>query len=82
MRTTKFWFFAIVGVGGIGKTTLAKKIFNHDLIQQEFTKKIWLSVNKDFNETELLRRAVIEAGVITNLLEILEARLSEPLRKP
>jgi len=61
-ENNKILVFAIVGVGGIGKTTLAKKIFNHDLIQQEFTKKIWLSVNKDFNETELLRRAVIEAG--------------------
>ncbi|XP_039824770.1 putative disease resistance protein At1g50180 [Panicum virgatum] len=46
--------FAVVGVGGIGKTTLAKKIFNHDIIQQEFAKKIWLSVNQDVNETELL----------------------------
>ena len=54
--------FAIVGVGGIGKTTLAKKIFNHDIIQQEFAKKIWLSVNHDFSETDLLRRAIIEAG--------------------
>ncbi|KAG2555996.1 hypothetical protein PVAP13_8NG042602 [Panicum virgatum] len=61
-ENNKILVFAIVGVGGIGKTTLAKKIFNHDVIQQEFTKKIWLSVNKDFSETELLRRAVIEAG--------------------
>ncbi|XP_062197801.1 putative disease resistance protein RGA1 [Phragmites australis] len=58
----KIMVFAIVGVGGIGKTTLAQKIFNNDIIQQEFTKKIWLSVNQDFNEAELLRRAIIEVG--------------------
>ncbi|CAL4956886.1 unnamed protein product [Urochloa decumbens] len=53
--------FAIVGVGGIGKTTLAQKIFNDNTIQHEFTKKMWLSVNQNFNESELLRRAIIEA---------------------
>ncbi|CAL4982313.1 unnamed protein product [Urochloa decumbens] len=53
---------AIVGVGGIGKTTLAKKIFNNDIIQQQFTKKIWLSVNKSYNGTEILKRAIAEAG--------------------
>jgi len=58
----KIMVFAIVGVGGIGKTTLAQKIFNHDIIQREFGKKIWLSVNQDFSETRLLRRAIIEAG--------------------
>ncbi|CAL4982304.1 unnamed protein product [Urochloa decumbens] len=58
----KIMVFAIVGVGGIGKTTLAQKIYNHDIIQQEFPKRIWLSVNKDFSQTELLRRAIIEAG--------------------
>ncbi|XP_062183251.1 putative disease resistance protein RGA3 isoform X2 [Phragmites australis] len=58
----KIMVFAIVGVGGIGKTTLAKKIFNDDIIQQEFTKKIWLSVNKHFDENKLLRTAIIESG--------------------
>ncbi|KAG2556043.1 hypothetical protein PVAP13_8NG064602 [Panicum virgatum] len=61
-ENNKILVFAIVGVGGIGNTTLAKKIFNHEIIQQEFTKKIWLSVNRDFSEIELLRRAIIEAG--------------------
>jgi len=60
-ENNKILVFAIVGAGGIGKTTLAKKVFNNEIIQQEFTKKIWLSVNRDFSEIEL-RRAIIEAG--------------------
>ncbi|KAM3215645.1 hypothetical protein ACQJBY_067590 [Aegilops geniculata] len=52
---------AIVGVGGIGKTTLAQKVFNDEAIQGEFSKKIWLSINQNFSEVELLRRAVVGA---------------------
>ncbi|OEL22119.1 putative disease resistance protein RGA4 [Dichanthelium oligosanthes] len=57
----KIMVFAIVGVGGIGKTTLAKKIINNEVIEQEFTKKIWLSVNQEFSDVELLRRTIIAA---------------------
>uniref|UniRef100_A0ACD5TS89 Uncharacterized protein n=1 Tax=Avena sativa TaxID=4498 RepID=A0ACD5TS89_AVESA len=52
---------AIVGVGGIGKTTLAQKVFNDEAIQGDFSKKIWLSVNRNFSDAELLRRVIIEA---------------------
>jgi hypothetical protein len=53
---------AIVGVGGIGKTTLAQKVFNDEAVQGNFSKKIWLSVNQNLSDVELLRRAIIEVG--------------------
>lgn len=53
---------AVVGVGGIGKTTLAREIFNHEAIKDSFDKRIWLSVNQNFDNTELLRTAITLAG--------------------
>ncbi|VAH96196.1 unnamed protein product [Triticum turgidum subsp. durum] len=57
-----FMVVAIVGVGRIGKTTLSKKVFNDDSIKGKFTKKIWLSITKDFNDVELLNKAIIAVG--------------------
>jgi hypothetical protein len=53
--------FAIVGVGGIGKTTLAKKVFNDEAIELGFNTKIWLSITKEFSEAELLKTAIMAA---------------------
>lgn len=49
---------ALVGVGGIGKTTLAQMIFNNETINDKFDIKIWLSINKEFDEAELLKTAI------------------------
>lgn len=54
---------AVVGVGGIGKTTLAREIFNHDAIKDSFDKiRIWLSINQNFDNAQLLRAAITLAG--------------------
>jgi hypothetical protein len=57
-ETGSIMVVTIVGVGGIGKTTLAKNIFNNEAIQRNFVKKIWLSITQEFTEVELLRTAI------------------------
>ena len=53
---------SIVGTGGMGKTTLAQKIFNDTSVQKHFKVKIWLSITQHFDEVEMLRTAIKHAG--------------------
>ncbi|KAK1282363.1 putative disease resistance protein RGA1 [Acorus calamus] len=51
--------FAIVGMGGIGKTTLAQKVFNKCT---EVGEKIWVCVSQNFNEIDILKQIIRSAG--------------------
>uniref|UniRef100_A0A8R7PYM5 Disease resistance protein RGA3 n=1 Tax=Triticum urartu TaxID=4572 RepID=A0A8R7PYM5_TRIUA len=61
-KTGRHMVVAIIGVGGIGKTTLGKKVFNDEAIKGKFTKKIWLSITQDFTDVELLSTTITAAG--------------------
>nr|AGT37269.1 RPP7 [Arabidopsis thaliana]AGT37271.1 RPP7 [Arabidopsis thaliana] len=39
---------SITGMGGLGKTTLARQVFNHDMVTKKFDKLAWVSVSQDF----------------------------------
>ncbi|KAL0914326.1 hypothetical protein M5K25_014665 [Dendrobium thyrsiflorum] len=54
--------YAIVGMRGIGKTTLAKLVFDDHIIATRFQVNVWVSVSQNFNETDILRNIITSAG--------------------
>nr|XP_023929275.1 putative disease resistance protein RGA3 [Quercus suber] len=38
----------------VGKTTLAKLVYNHELVQRNFDKTIWICVSNDFDDKKIL----------------------------
>ncbi|WVZ10605.1 hypothetical protein V8G54_015135 [Vigna mungo] len=74
--------FLIVGMGGLGKTTLAKQVFNDHRVCKHFDLTIWVCVSDDFNTMTILQ-SIIECitGQNPNLnsLEAMRKKVEEVL---
>ena len=53
----------IVGIGGLGKTTLAKTVFNDKSLDESFPLKMWVCVSNDFELQHLLVKILNSASV-------------------
>ncbi|XP_022847365.1 probable disease resistance protein RXW24L isoform X3 [Olea europaea var. sylvestris] len=44
----------VTGMGGIGKTTLARNVYNHPHIEHHFDNRAWVSISQEYREREVL----------------------------
>ncbi|KAL5546734.1 hypothetical protein UlMin_006421 [Ulmus minor] len=46
---------SLVGEGGIGKTTLAKKVYDDDVVKDYFESRAWITVSRPYNLKKVLK---------------------------
>ncbi|KAK4437298.1 putative late blight resistance proteinR1B-16 [Sesamum alatum] len=50
----------VVGMGGIGKTTLAQNAFNHPYIVNRFDIRIWFTISQQYSVREILQKYLFD----------------------
>ncbi|XP_020092127.1 putative disease resistance protein RGA3 [Ananas comosus] len=56
-----FGVLPIVGTAGVGKTTLAQLIYNHEFVKREFPTRMWVYVSDKFNVRKLTVKMIHSA---------------------
>ncbi|KAI6673877.1 hypothetical protein NL676_001783 [Syzygium grande] len=73
----------IVGIGGLGKTALAKLVYNGDSVKEQFELQLWVSVPEDFDLKKIIEGIIKDAtGQSLSHLDIqqLQTRLQDTIQ--
>ncbi|GAB2260377.1 hypothetical protein Droror1_Dr00011232 [Drosera rotundifolia] len=76
---TKLGFVSIVGVGSLGKTTHARKIYNDPVVSGFFHCRAWVFVSEEYNTREVVL-GIIRSVMPTVDPQILAAKKNEELQ--
>ncbi|KAJ0613288.1 putative virus X resistance protein-like, coiled-coil [Helianthus annuus] len=75
--------YGILGMGGLGKTTLAQLVYNHKTVNQYFDLKCWVYVSENFQVKEIMKKiieSIDKCGCTLTQLETLHESLRSKLR--
>ncbi|KAL0303012.1 UNVERIFIED_CONTAM: putative disease resistance protein [Sesamum radiatum] len=62
----------IVGMGGLGKSTLAREVYNHPDLVARFECRAWVVVSREFNPKEIMKSLMLQLVEQQKQREILE----------
>ncbi|XP_057434116.1 putative disease resistance RPP13-like protein 1 [Lotus japonicus] len=82
MSDGKVGVIPIVGMGGVGKTTLTQVVYNDENLKQEFDLQAWVCVSDEFDilkVTKTITQAITKSNCGLNDISLLHLELKEKL---
>uniref|UniRef100_K4B854 NB-ARC domain-containing protein n=1 Tax=Solanum lycopersicum TaxID=4081 RepID=K4B854_SOLLC len=80
---------SIVGMGGVGKTTLAKEVYNQTQIREKFDIRAWLYVSQDYKPMKIIKELILQLAspeedkvkIVDTMDKLSQAGLEEMLQR-